>query len=165
MENYPIGALVTISIIGIIYYVGGFTSILKWCDTRKKKVELLLSVLNNIKNDIESNKKSSTVFNVNDTDTSASIVYQRMGEQYIMLVPYTRKYVAAMSQFTVTLLRSDNTHLNITQQPGIPYLVNAENLGGYGIRITNQENNMSYTYFDEILPMYGEEVMDSELDY
>lgn len=162
MDN--LGVISGIGIIGAIgyaYYRGFFTTVSDWCQMRYNRATMILSLINKIQNDITP-KNIQVAFSVNDTDTSASIVYERIGQQYIMLVPYNRRYVAAMSQFKVELLRTNNEPVNITQQPGIPYLVSADSLGGYSIRITNQETGTSKEYLHIDIPHYGEEVMDNE---
>jgi hypothetical protein len=150
-----------IGIVGYAYYRGFFTTVSDWFQMRYHRVTMILSLIDKIQNDIGS-KTSQVAFSINDTDTSASIVYERIGQQYIMLIPYNRKYVAAMSQFKAELLRTDNEPVNITQQPGIPYLIHADSLGGHTIRITNQETNVSHEYPHTEIPMYAEEVMDNE---
>ena len=83
---------------------------------------------------------------MNESDMSASIIYEWMWSQYILLVPYSRKHIADMTQFKVELLRDNKDPLNITQQPGIPYLICAKDLGGSPIRIINEDTGVSYLY-------------------
>lgn len=162
MDNYLVSSIVVISLLGFSYYKGYLSSVSKWIDTRRQRVKLLISLMDKIKTDISTKKDSMTSFTVNDSDMSATILYERMDQKYIVLVPYNRKYVAPMSQFKVELLRTNNNPVDITQQPGIPYLVTAESLGGYAIRITNQETGLSHEYGSDKAPIYGEEVMDFE---
>jgi hypothetical protein len=162
MDNYLLGSLVIVTFIGLSCYQGYIGRVSNWVNTKRQKVKLLLSLMDKIKKDVSTEKKEEVSFTVNNTDKSASIVYERMGQQYIMLIPYNRKYVAAMSQFKAELLRKDNKPLDITQQPGIPYIVNADSLGGYAILMTNQETGKSHEYSHDIIPMYGEEIIDTE---
>lgn len=158
--NY-VAASITISLLGISYYKGFFSKTKNWINVRQQRVKMLLTLAKNIQQSADS-KKTIASFAVNESDLSASIIYERMGSQYILMVPYSRKYVAAMTQFKVELLRHDKEPLNITQQPGIPYIVTAHDLGGYSIRVTNEDTGISHEYKDTTPPMYGEEVMDQE---
>lgn len=154
-------AAVTVSLLAVSHKRGYFTKIKNWANVRQKRVKMVLSLMKNIKEVAES-KKTEASFVVNDSESSASIIYERMGSKYILMVPYSRKYIACMTQFKVELLRNDKEPLDITQQPGIPYIVSAKDLGGLAIKITNEDNGLSYEYTDKILPMYGEEVIDQE---
>jgi len=162
MDAYIFGLLIITTCIGISYYKGYINKMIKWFNVRRQKVKLILSLIDKIQKEISVANKSTSVFTINDTDASASIIYQRLGQQYVMLVPYNRKYAIAMSQFKVELVRDNNSTLDITQQPGIPYLVNAKDLGGHTIRMSNQETGKSYEYSQNIIPMYGEEIIDFE---
>lgn len=162
MDNYLINSIAVVSFLGFSYYYGYFSAVSNWIKTSCQRVKILITLMDKIKTDISMKKDSMTSFTVNDTDTSATIMYQRLDETYLVLVPYNRKYVAPMSQFKVELLRNNNKSIEITQQPGIPYLVNAENLGGYAIRVTNQETGKFHDYLNDKAPVYCEEVMDFE---
>ena len=98
-------------------------------------------------------------FKVNDTDISASVTYEHFGEKYIIFVPYNRSKIASMTQLTATLLRDNDENVNITQQPGIPYMVNADMLGGHTIRLTNNDTGETHDYEKETMPFYGNEVL------
>lgn len=100
-----------------------------------------------------------TTFTTNATGESANLIYSRLGSKYILNVPYNRKYVATMAQFEVYLILKDADPIKITQQPGIPYMVSAKDLGGVIIRIVNHENDTRYDYSENIIPLYGTEAM------
>lgn len=163
MDTYLVGSAVLLSIFGISHYMGYLTGLTTWVDTRRQKVKLLLTLIDTLQNPSSSSASTTrTAFNVNDTDTSANITYERMGHEYILFVPYNRGFVAPMSQFKAELLRKNANPVNITQQPGIPYMVTADELGGYAIRMTNQETGVAHEYNHKTAPMFGEEVMDRE---
>lgn len=105
-------------------------------------------------------KKSPTVFSINETECSATLQYHRMSSEYNLLIPYDRSKVAVMTQFRVELLRDNQDPVEITQQPGIPYLVSAEQLGGSGIKICNLETGLYHIYDIKTIPLYGVEVCD-----
>ena len=74
-------------------------------------------------------KQTLASFTINDSGKSAFIVYSRCGKDYMINVPYKRELVTQMSKCKV-FLSKNNEMINITQQPGIPYLVSAKMLGG-----------------------------------
>lgn len=152
----------TISIYGLSRYHCCFANAVNWVYDRYTKAKMLLALMDKMKNAPESSKNVKDIpsFVINDSDISATVSYQQLGSNYTLSVPYCRKYVAPMSQYKAELVGSETTI--ITQQPGVPYLVSAEELGGDLIRITNEETNKQYEYVLDIPPMYAEEVMDFE---
>lgn len=89
----------------------------------------------------------------------AEISYNYRGTKYNIIMPFNRNYAIDMIQFKVELLKKDDIVIDITQQAGLPYLFTAESLGGYDIRITNEDNGKTYNYGVKIPPGYGIEVM------
>jgi len=150
-----------ISLIGLSYYKGYYSKSKNWLDVKCNKIKMLMKLMNNIQQVSSSAPKPSS-FCINPFDTSATIFYQRLGSQYKLLIPYNMSYISYMSQFKVELLLSNSDPQNITQQPGIPYLICAKDLGGSFIRITNEDTGLFHDYPDNIIPMYGEEVFDRE---
>lgn len=67
----------------------------------------------------------------------AIITYTRRGRSYNVYLPYHRRRAAHDGNFKVYLLREDK-RVDITQQPGIPYFVTAEELGGTGYELYDQ---------------------------
>lgn len=147
-----------ITSLGIVSIIVYHYEIVPWIRKTYQKLQILQKLTNL---DIEQPKENIPSFVINDTDLSAQISYQRVNSKYPISVPYNRKYVIAMSQFKAELLRKDKPTLDITQQPGLPYLVSPSDLGGYMIKITNEETGSVASYIDKS-PMYAEEIMFSE---
>lgn len=140
-------------------YFGGYGKLRNWMNVRLQRISIIFSLIENLNQEKSRAKKNTVSFVVNDSDLSATIIYERLGTQYILLVPYNRSYIADMSQFRVELLRNDKEPLNITQQPGIPYMINAGDLGGHSIRITDEETGVSHVYNQVTCPRYGTDVI------
>jgi len=85
----------------------------------------------------------TTQFRLTPNRQVAEISYVRIEHPYRVWVPYDRHLAGRSIGHTATLIR-DNEEINITQQPGIPYLVTAEDLGGSEIRI--QTRNAVFVY-------------------
>jgi hypothetical protein len=151
--DYITNGLFAILLLSIFYISGGANKMVAWYQIKRRQIKLLLSIVG---------KPKIVSFTVNDTDKSASIIYERLGQEYIILVPYQRSSVVTMSQFKVELIRSNKNPLDITQQPGIPYLITAHSLGGTAIKITNSETGQVHHYGEHTPPMYGVEVVHEE---
>ena len=104
------------------------------------------------------NKKVSLTYNI----SSALLNYQYLGQDYIISIPYNRKKLINMIQYKAELFYNDKKSINITQQPGIPYILNAKDLGGEYIKITNMGTGLSCDYDNTQSPMYGDELIYQE---
>lgn len=149
---YVFGVIFTI---WILFYLG--RKLFLWI----KFIRSMLNLLNVLKYN-NTGHNTITPFSVNENDITASIVYEYLGHKYLLLVPYNRSHVMSMSKFKVELLKENHAPIIITQQPGIPYLVTAFQLGGYAIRITNEDTGLSKEYPNNDMPDYGTEVMNFE---
>lgn len=96
---------------------------------------------------------------INEFDSCISLSYNYINQEYHLYVPFNRDYIIAMNHFKVELV-SNSCTIDITQQPGIPYLITARDLGGDNIIITNQENGKTFVYDKDTCPMFGKEVID-----
>lgn len=117
---------------------------------RKYNVGVLLKFLNNKK------------ININYINNSATIEYEYFGQNYKLSIPYNRKKLINMTNYKAELFFNDKQPLNITQQPGIPYILNANDLGGEYIKISNMENGLSHNYDNKQVPMYADELINDE---
>ena len=159
--SYVIGPLLVVSIVAVSYSLGYLSKVSNWFQTRHRQARFAIALINNIHVD-PMTTANTTGFVVNDSETTATITYTWLNQNYCITVPYSRCHVAAMSQFKVELLCENNPPVDITQQSGIPYLTSADKLGGYAIRIINEESGRSCEYVGDIPPLYGDEVIDSE---
>ncbi len=90
---------------------------------------------------------------INSTDSSASIVYSRNGRDILINVPYNKKLRMRMNPFTVLLVKEGKSQ-NITQEPGMPYMCSAIQLGGDKIIAKNRLNDSVLTFEGAIVPGY-----------
>jgi len=154
--NYTYGSAIALIIV-TSYYLG----IPLWIYDKYTKAKIILRLLENI-NESDTKTEKNTLFAINDSDMSAEITYNVMNEFRTINIPYSRQYIVPMSQFKAELLHNGNISKDITQQPGIPYMVSALDLGGTDIKITNQETEKAYIYHGNYIPMYAKEVMEFE---
>lgn len=92
----------------------------------------------------------------------ATITYDRIGTKSTITVPYNRTATVSMSQYKAFLHLENGGQVDITQQPGIPYLSTPRSLGGNAITLLNTLTCMTHTYHADIAPMYGQEIASDE---
>lgn len=78
---------------------------------------------------------SSSPFSIADSNKSASLIYNRMGTDYILNVPYNPSFRRISNRISVLLIKSDKKSVDVTHQPCIPYFCTAEELGGIGYEV------------------------------
>jgi hypothetical protein len=94
------------------------------------------------------------------TPTSAKIEYIYMGQKYYIYLPYNRRNMIKMKDFKAELISETGTVVDITHQPGFPYLISAKDLGGKYIKLSNLDNGMEHIYEDNVCPLFCTEVTD-----
>ena len=72
----------------------------------------------------------------------AVIHYYRQGRKYSITVPYLRHLRSKMLNTQVFLVKDGGRSINITQQPGIPYLLTPAEMGGVGFLTQDEENGI-----------------------
>lgn len=82
---------------------------------------------------------------------SAMLKIRHGGKSHSIYVPYDRKKSTRMLRKKVFLIR-DGKRVNITQKPGIKYLVSAKDLGGELIIIEDLDGNVVHEYKGEEIP-------------
>lgn len=143
-----------VSVILCLVGIGFANSAYNFIKDKKNKYDMLMKVINSQTDD----KPNPVSFVVNKTGMSATLVYEMLGRKYMLTIPYSRREIANMAQLKVELVTLSGSKVDITQQPGIPYMVNAANLGGTEIIATNEEEGKMYKYVNEI-PYYCREVL------
>lgn len=75
-------------------------------------------------------------------------------------VPFRRDQCAPMLFVEAAAHFPARSPLDITQEPGVPYLVPAGALNAEFIRLTNLETGKSYDYRGSTCPLWGKEIHD-----
>lgn len=165
MDIYWVSPFLLLLLIAIRYR-HWFGYIILWIQFYYNRFQLLWKLINTVQIKEISSQPIDPIFKIMDTnsmDTSAIVTYQHLGNSHKVLVHYNRDKVAIMGQFKAILCNETAHEMeDITQQPGIPYLVTAKQLGGHYIRITNAENGQKYDYFQDTIPGYGDEIAFTE---
>ena len=87
--------------------------------------------------------------------------YARSQAIYHVHVPYCRSYCSSMVSLTLQVLINDQYH-NITQQPGMAYIISAADLGGEHIKGVNHETGASYFWYGKERPYFCLELLEDE---
>ena len=103
---------------------------------------------------------SSSSFSIADSNKSASLIYTRMGTKYLLNVPYDSSARRITNRIHVFLLvepkEGGYKEIDVTQQPCVPYLCTAEQLGGIGYKIVDKTNDeIIYECGKDIVPDFG----------
>lgn len=86
------------------------------------------------------NSETKSEFKINSNNTSATITFEYYGKSYQIHVPYDKNLIRKMTGSKVILIDESGNKIDITQKPGIPYLVTPKQLGGTSIHIEKGEN-------------------------
>ena len=116
-----------------------------------------------IMNSLES--RTSNVMKKNKTYISKSgkcihIYYDYSGTEYMITVPYNMLSSVDMIQYQMDIIYEEGDILTITQQPGIPYLINTNDLSCKTLKAINHETDVYHQYDNDIKPYFCEEICD-----
>ena len=87
------------------------------------------------------------------SDKSAVIRVSSGGKSHSIFVPYDRNKSSSMLRKKVFLIQGDGK-IDITQKPGVPYLVSAEDLNGTSIVVENLSGDVVRTFDCTLVPGY-----------
>lgn len=151
---------VGISIIAILFYFDVY-GVRRWLNSKyngdSMKFMLMKQLLSLMIKKLTT-KVQSPKFAINDSRQSASLTFPYLGKIYPLNVPYKQSLVVKMSALQVFLIMKTGTELNITQPPGIPYMVSAKDMGGKGIRIINLDTRKNKIYEEDEIPFFADDL-------
>ena len=84
---------------------------------------------------------------------SALIKVTHAGKSHSVYVPYDRKKSTSMLRKKVYLIKNGEK-TDISQKPGIPYLVSAKQMGGKSIIVEDMSGEIIKTYSEDEIPNY-----------
>lgn len=99
-------------------------------------------------------KPSQASVIVNDSDQSLTVAYEKNGIKRSLFLPFKRSSVIHMNDIQMRLTMPNGTMVDITQEPGVPYLCSAAELGGINITAYNVEDETSHVFDLHEKPMY-----------
>jgi len=93
-------------------------------------------------------ENQATVF-----DKYIKIDYHYLDTPYSVRLPYRPDRVADMVQKSVYAVNHDNDYIDLTQQPGIPYFIKADDMDVDHLIMFDVMEETEHTYTD--VPMFG----------
>lgn len=115
------------------------------------------NLYNNYKNLLESIEKHMA--EVEDKivihDEYIEITYNYMAKNYTVRLPYDHSKIAQTTQYLAIGKSNEGIEYDITQQPGIPYLLSPCELNMQHIQIYNMLDENDIIYTGNQIPMFG----------
>lgn len=87
-------------------------------------------------------------------EKSATIRFSSGGKIFSIYVPHDRSKSASMLRKKVFLIKKNNEKVDISQKPGIPYLISADHLGGDQILVENLSGEIIKSFEASEIPGY-----------
>lgn len=84
---------------------------------------------------------------------SAVIKVTQGGKTHSVYVPYDRRKSTAMLRKKVYLIK-DNEKVELSQKPGVPFMVTPSQLGGQAIIFEDMEGNVLKTFTEDEIPVF-----------
>ena len=111
-------------------------------------------VMSRVKDELDKRmKKEDEEEMFRPSDKSAVIRVSSGGKSHSIFVPYDRSKSSSMLRKKVFLIQGDEK-IDITQKPGVPYLVCAEQLNGKSIVVENLSGEVVRTFNSTEIPGY-----------
>lgn len=104
--------------------------------------------------------KRIAVPDIKINNRSGKIMYMYQNNNYEVMIPYHPHLMVPMLDLQAFLLFEDGTKTEITQQPGIPYMITAHEYGAKEIEIINNDTKASKKYGANDRPMFASELLD-----
>lgn len=95
-------------------------------------------------------------------DNFVKLSRMKRGLSHNFFIPYDRRHTARMNQYSVDLIKEDNTSTSITQYPGIPYMLSATEMNGKFISVRDEETGRGHIYRKDEVPGYCMELKEDE---
>ena len=127
---------------GVIYIYG----------KRKLEEYIVKRVLKELDNQIENEDMFKPMHK-----NSAVIKLVSGGKKHSIYVPYNSRKSTTMLRRRVYLLKGETDNpekIDISQKPGIPYLICARDLGGFSILVENLDGEVVKTYNEDEIPSF-----------
>ena len=115
----------------------------------KKKMEMY--VMARVMDELNKRLDDEEGFTPMRKTTSAMLKIKDGGKVHSIYVPYDRKRRGQMVRHNVYLLKGEEK-INISQKPGVKYMVSAKDLGGDMIVVEDKDSKVLHVYKDDEVP-------------
>ena len=132
----------------VIGFVSIYSSYKGYFYMKEKLYNHIIEKVNEkLKNDIE----DEDLFKPLHKNSSAVINVKHNGKTHPVYIPYDRRKSVSMLRKRVFLLKDDQKE-DMTQKPGVPYLVSAKDLGGDSIIVEDLSGEFLKSYTEDEIP-------------
>ena len=114
-------------------------------------------VMSRVKDELDKRMKKEDeeeMFRIHHSDKSATIRVSSGGKSHSIYVPYDRSKSTSMLRKKVFLIQSNGQKIDITQKPGVPYLVSADHMNGTQIIVENLSGETVKSFCEAEIPGY-----------
>ena len=112
-------------------------------------------VMSRVKDELDKRmKKEDEEEMFRPSDKSAVIRVSSGGKSHSIFVPYDRSKSSSMLRKKVFLVQENGDRFDISQKPGVPYLVSADHLGGKQIVVENLSGETVKCFESNDIPGY-----------
>jgi len=133
-----------------IFSISAFSLYHGYCYAKTKLYDHIIEKVNEkLKNDLD----EEDLFKPLQKTSSAMINVKHNGKTRSVYIPYNRRKSTSRLRKKVFLIKDDNRE-EITQKPGVPYVVCAKDLGGQSIVVEDLEGNFLKCYLEDEIPNY-----------
>ena len=137
--NYGLTAVAGITLISLTYYYG--------------KRKLYSYVMDKVKEELDKRMEDEKEFFQTFSKKTSRVKIKHAGKVHSIFVPYDRSKSTSLLRKKVFLLK-DEHKIDISQKPGIPYLVSAEDMGGQQIVVEDFSGEVMKRYNGNEIPGY-----------
>ena len=136
-----------------LYYSGGIIGsiVLGYYGYKYAKYRFYQYVFEKVNEELDRRMQKENDFVPMRKTTSAILNVSHGGKSHSVYVPYNRNTGRKMMKHNVFLWKNGEK-IDITQKPGIPYLVSAADLGGEKIIVENKEGEEINIYTGKKIP-------------
>jgi hypothetical protein len=125
-----------------------------------KGLNLTHDVINVLQETLLNKDKPKNKTYISESGKCIHIYYEYSGTEYRLIVPYSMLSSVDMIQYQMDAIYENGDILTITQQPGIPYLVNTNDLKCKTLKVTNHETDVYHFYKNDEIPNFCNEICD-----
>ena len=133
------------------YFITGIAGIICVYGYYYGKRKLYDHIIEKVNEKLDNDINNENMFKPLHKNSSAVIEVKHNGKTHSVYIPYDRRKSVSMLRKRVFLLKDDQKE-DMTQKPGVPYLVSAKDLGGDSIIVEDLSGEFLKSYTEDEIP-------------